>query len=264
MDDMPIAAIQPAAATISALHTDNIGTAQRATNAAKTTVWTGDYNPCGAVTPTTTITMDLRFPGQINDASGLYHNGARDKSNVFCTYLQADPLGITPWLLNPSSASVNGYPYALNNPITNIDPLGLFLFPWEQPVTIQGGTDVQQEEVHLLLQEIFKTQRGQQLLAQIEGPWYRHGSPKVIVLNCHGVNESDLGGPEVDIDPTSHPTIMTTNGTLPATTHRILPHELGHAVTGTDDTGPGRLDNVNQNENPISRQLGDRYSRTKY
>ena len=36
LDGMPLSAIQPAAATISALHTDNIGTVQRATNSAKT------------------------------------------------------------------------------------------------------------------------------------------------------------------------------------------------------------------------------------
>jgi RHS repeat-associated protein len=127
MDGLPIAAIQPAAATISALHTDNIGTVQRATNAAKTQVWTMDYSPCGAGTPTTTITQDLRFPGQINDASGLNHNGARDMSKVFCTYFQSEPLGLAPWLLTMPSASVNGYPYALNNPITNTDPSGLCL-----------------------------------------------------------------------------------------------------------------------------------------
>jgi len=128
MDDLPIAAIQSATSAtpaIDALHTDTIGTVQRATNSTKTTVWTGDYNPCGAVTPTTTITMDLRFPGQIADPTGLYHNGFRDKSNVFCTYVQADPLGLAPWLEGLPSASVNGYPYALNNPITNTDPSGL-------------------------------------------------------------------------------------------------------------------------------------------
>jgi YD repeat-containing protein len=44
LDDMPLSAIQTAAATISALHPDNIGTVQRATNAAKTIVWTGNYD----------------------------------------------------------------------------------------------------------------------------------------------------------------------------------------------------------------------------
>lgn len=37
---IPIAAIQPGAATVSAIHTNNIGTPQKATNASKTVVWT--------------------------------------------------------------------------------------------------------------------------------------------------------------------------------------------------------------------------------
>jgi RHS repeat-associated protein len=124
MDGLPIAAIQAATSatpTIAALHTDNIGTPQRATNAAKTIVFTVDYSPCGIGTPTTTITQDLRFPGQIADVTGLNHNGFRDMSKVFCTYGQADLIG--PQF--SGSASFNPYPYAGNNPITNIDPSGL-------------------------------------------------------------------------------------------------------------------------------------------
>src|SRR5262249_697676 len=78
LDGMPLYGIQPGAATLSALHTDNIGTVQRATNASKAIVWTGNYDPNGAVTPTTSITMNLRFPGQIADSTGFYHNGFRD------------------------------------------------------------------------------------------------------------------------------------------------------------------------------------------
>jgi RHS repeat-associated protein len=125
MDGLPIAAIQPAAATISALHTDNIGTVQRATNAAKTVVYTVDYTVCGGGTPTATITQDLRFPGQINDASGLNHNGARDMSKVFCTYFQADPIGL--------AGGLNPYVYAGNNPVTNIDPWGLVDVNLQEP-----------------------------------------------------------------------------------------------------------------------------------
>ena len=125
LDGMPLSAIQSAAATISALHTDNIGTVQRATNSAKTIVWTGNYTPDGAVTPTTTITMNLRLPGMYADSTGYYHNGNRDRApSVFGGYIQSDPLGIAPWLLLPSQGP-NTYPYANGNPITNIDPWGL-------------------------------------------------------------------------------------------------------------------------------------------
>ena len=119
MGGMPLAAIQPAAATISALHTDNIGTVQRATNAAKTIVWTGNYTPAAPVTPTTSITMNLRLLGQYADGTSYNHNGFRDLApSVFPGYIQSDPLGIAPWLQSPSQGP-NTYPSANGNPIIN-------------------------------------------------------------------------------------------------------------------------------------------------
>ena len=99
MDDMPLSAIQPGAATISALHTDNIGTVQKATDASKTLVWACAYNAFGTCTPSpASITQSLRLPGMINDATGLYHWGFRDYNKTLGQGMEADPLGITPWL----------------------------------------------------------------------------------------------------------------------------------------------------------------------
>ena len=78
LDGLPIAAIQPVAATVIALHTDQVGTPLCATNAAKTVVFSANYDPNGKTTPTTTITQNLRLPGQYNDATALYHNGVRE------------------------------------------------------------------------------------------------------------------------------------------------------------------------------------------
>jgi len=39
---------------------------------------------------------------------------------------------------------------------------------------------------------------------------------------------------------------------------------LGHAAMGNLDNGPGRMNNVNWNENPVMRQLGDFNDRTSY
>jgi len=45
---------------------------------------------------------------------------------------------------------------------------------------------------------------------------------------------------------------------------RIFAHELGHAAMYNRDNGPGRMNNVNWNENPVMRQLGDFNDRTAY
>jgi hypothetical protein len=69
------------------------------------------------------------------------------------------------------------------------------------------------------------------------------------------------------LDPKYHPYVQTNqNGVTqyePASTNSMLGHELGHAATGIGDTGPGNMDNVINNENPIRRGLGEN-DRTAY
>jgi RHS repeat-associated protein len=123
-DGIPLSVIQPGAATISALHTDNIATIQRATNASKTIVWTGNYEPFGAVSPTTTITQNQRFLNNYADNTGYYHNGFRDRNPSSTIgggrYLQPDLLGI--WI---GTTSLNPYVYAGENPFRFVDLFGL-------------------------------------------------------------------------------------------------------------------------------------------
>ena len=59
-----------------------------------------------------------------------------------------------------------------------------------------------------------------------------------------------------NIDPEYHPMIETTAGRKPASTIRIVAHEMGHLATGIRDRGPGRMDNVNANETPVMLELG--------
>ena len=64
LDGFPIAAIQPAAATVSAIHTDHLGTPQKATNASKTIVFDLQLRSrtVKPPSPTDTITQNLRQP----------------------------------------------------------------------------------------------------------------------------------------------------------------------------------------------------------
>lgn len=59
----------------------------------------------------------------------------------------------------------------------------------------------------------------------------------------------------INVDPHFHPEVKTSRGPEEASTEVILGHELGHGAGGKDD-GPGNMNNVNQNENPIRQDLG--------
>lgn len=118
LDGMPVAAIQPAAATISYVNTDQLGTPQKATNAAKATVWNTTYQPFGATgTITGSITQNLRLPGQYADATAYNHNGFRDYNPVMGRYLEADPIGL--------AGGLNPYAYVGSNPAKWTDRTGL-------------------------------------------------------------------------------------------------------------------------------------------
>jgi RHS repeat-associated protein len=102
---------------------------------------------------------------------------------------------------------------------------------------------------------IFGTPRGAQMLASLES---RPNLTFGIDLTEVGVDNSDHPGPSnlIHIDPLRHPIVQTTAGPEAAGMLRILSHEIGHAAFGTLDDGPGKMNNVRQNENPLMRALG--------
>lgn len=89
------------------------------TDSSGTVVWSADYKPFGEVTVTvSTITNNLRFPGQYYDAeTGTLYNYFRDYNPVTGGYLEADRIGLR--------GGINLYRYVGNNPLYWIDPLGL-------------------------------------------------------------------------------------------------------------------------------------------
>lgn len=123
LDGRPVAMISlSTGGQLMYLHGDRSGTPQTATDKNQASAWVANYQPFGALNPsssqTATLAQDLRFPGQVNDTeTGLYQNGFRYYNPAWGRYSQGDPIGLT--------GGLNPYAYANANPFRYEDPLGL-------------------------------------------------------------------------------------------------------------------------------------------
>ena len=105
------------AGQVYAAHDDQTGRTLTLTNAAKAVVWQAEGLPF--TTPITTNSFgafNFEFPGQY-EAHGHTHNGYREYNGYLGRYAQSDPVGL--------AGGANTYAYVGNDPISNVDPLGL-------------------------------------------------------------------------------------------------------------------------------------------
>lgn len=127
MGSRPVAAIYgTGAGKTYAVVTDHNATPRmlidNATNAA---VWQWESTAFGVGKPTGSVKFNLRFPGQYYDElTGLHYNLNRYYIPELGRYMEPDPIGL--------EGGSNPYVYAGNNPISNVDPSGLFSY--ENPI----------------------------------------------------------------------------------------------------------------------------------
>lgn len=88
-------------------------------NSQGSVVWRANYSPFGfaAIVTGSTLTFNLRFPGQYFDSeTGLHYNYTRYYDPALGRHIQSDRIGL--------SGGLNTYGYSRQNPLKYVDPDG--------------------------------------------------------------------------------------------------------------------------------------------
>lgn len=141
----PVAQVEVPTGSIDYYFNDHLGTPLLQTSSSGAVVWRAEYEPYGAVLAFRAGAIKhqpLRFPGQESDeGSEMSYNIFRWYRAGWGRYTQNDPM-----------ASLEAYLYASTNPLTNVDPLGLY--------TVAGPGRSNIERAAAILRDKLKDQCG--------------------------------------------------------------------------------------------------------
>lgn len=108
------------------IHPDHLGSTRLLTGVNQSVVQSADYLPFGELLPSNSWYTDHFFTGDERDTeTNLDHTQFRQYSSQLGRWMHPDPAGLA--AVDPSNPqSWNRYSYVLNNPLSNIDPTGLY------------------------------------------------------------------------------------------------------------------------------------------
>jgi RHS repeat-associated protein len=116
------------------IHFDHQGTPRTVSDESQRIIWAWSSDAFGRLGPdqdpdgdSREFTLNLRFPGQYYDEeSGLHYNYFRNYDPEIGRYIESDPVGL--------EGGSNVFGYALQNPLSFIDPMGLAVTgEWIEP-----------------------------------------------------------------------------------------------------------------------------------
>jgi RHS repeat-associated protein len=123
LGDTPLAVVKPTG--MHYIHPDHLNTPRKIYNQQGQLVWQWEMATFGASLPNENpsglgaFKYNLRFAGQyFDEETGLHYNYFRDYDPKTGRYIQSDPIGLR--------GGLNTYAYVGGNPISFIDPLGLY------------------------------------------------------------------------------------------------------------------------------------------
>ncbi|URL56877.1 DUF4157 domain-containing protein [Luteibacter flocculans] len=103
---------------IYAIHADQTGRPESATNASRSVVWSANNFAFDRQVVTEGFKLNLGFPGQyFDDETRTWNNGFRDYRADLGRYMESDPIGLM--------GGLNTYAYVGSAPLNLVDPLGL-------------------------------------------------------------------------------------------------------------------------------------------
>ena len=120
--------VNPPTSGVFYVYTDQLDTPRLVTDEQNNPMWRNlpTTEPFGVTPPEedpnntgTNFKLNLRFPGQYFDPeTNLFYGGARYYDPLSGRFIQFDPIGL--------AGGINGYAYVKNNPLSYIDPTGLY------------------------------------------------------------------------------------------------------------------------------------------
>ena len=215
--------------------------------------------------------------GYYRDYTGLYLLTHRYYDAGAGRFINRDPIGY--------KGGINLYGFAGNNPINRMDPEGT-------EIAYSGFSPAEKKYVQKVLNALRSKKNGKYISPR--GAYLVNTADKssklFLIIKATPTNSSNQGDADTqdfvaplgytaegkDVSGRKYRRIFynpwavspsakfyTDHGPQPISPARFLAHELGHVVTGTHDSGPTRMDNINQNENPALFPF-EHYKRTAY